>query len=177
MQKKLLWVALLVAVVALVACVPLTPPAPSVTPAPEEEATAIVPSDGESTNTSPDIVSPDIAMEEVVLSGVLTGSVTYRQRIALPAGSVIEVSLQDVSRQDVAATIIATQTITTAGENVPIPFELVYDPAEIDPRMSYAVSVRITQDGQLRWINTERFAVLTHDAPVTGVEVVVQSVQ
>jgi putative lipoprotein len=85
--------------------------------------------------------------------------------------------LQDVSRQDVAATVIASQTITTTGENVPIPFELAYDPAEIDARMSYALSVRITVGGQLRWINTERYAVLTNGAPITGVEVVVQPVQ
>lgn len=155
MQKKLLWVLLSMALVALVACVPLTPPAATPTP---EESTAI-------------------PTEEIALSGILTGTVTYLQRIALPAGSVIEVSLQDVSLQDVAATVIATQTITTAGENVPIPFELTYDPAEIDPRMTYALSVRITQDEQLRWINTERFAVLTQDAPVTGVEVLVQPVQ
>lgn len=168
MQKKYLWGLLLMALVALVACVPVTPPVPSSTPAPAEETTVVAPSEGES-------VAP--ATEEIELSGVLTGTVTYLQRIALLEGSVIEVSLQDVSLQDVAATIIATQTITTTGENVPIPFELTYDPAEIDSRMTYALSVRITQEGQLRWINTERFAVLTQDAPVTGVEVIVQPVQ
>jgi uncharacterized lipoprotein YbaY/heat shock protein HslJ len=107
-------------------------------------------------------------------SATLTGTVTYRQRIALPPGSVVEVQLQDVSKADAAAVVIASQTITTTGENVPIPFTLTYDPAQIDPRSTYALSVRITIAGQLRWINTERYAVLTGGAPTTGVEVIVQ---
>ncbi len=108
------------------------------------------------------------------LTATLTGTVTYRQRIALPPGSVIAVQLQDVSKADAAAQIITSQTITTAGENVPIPFTLSYDPAQIEPKHTYALSVRITVAGQLRWINTERYAVLTNGAPTTGVEVMVQ---
>jgi uncharacterized lipoprotein YbaY len=110
-------------------------------------------------------------------SGVLTGTVTYLQRIALPTGSVIEVQLQDVSKQDVVAEVIASQTITTAGENVPIPFELSYDPAQIEDQFTYALGVRITIDGQLAWLNTERYAVLTRDAPATGIEVLVRPAQ
>jgi uncharacterized lipoprotein YbaY len=43
--------------------------------------------------------------------------------------------------------------------------------------MTYALNVRITIEGQLRWINTEQVPVLTNGAPVTGVEVVVQPAQ
>lgn len=111
------------------------------------------------------------------LTGVLTGTVTYLQRSALPAGSVVEVQLQDVSRADAPAQVIASQVITTAGENVPIPFALTYDPAIIDPRFNYALLVRITVEGQLRWINTKQYAVLTRDSPTTDVEVVVQPAQ
>jgi uncharacterized lipoprotein YbaY len=107
------------------------------------------------------------------LTGVLTGDVTYRQRIALPPGSVIEVQLQEASRADAPAQVIASQTITTNGENVPIPFVLTYDPAQIDPRFTYVLSVRITVDGELRWVNTGRYAVLTGGNPIDGVEVVV----
>jgi putative lipoprotein len=127
--------------------------------------------------------APTTAAEETTTvsatqpGGILTGTVTYRQRIALPSGSVVEVKLQDVSRADASAQVIASQTITTTGENVPIPFALSYDPAQIDPRSRYTLSVRITTNGELRWINTERYDVLTHEAPLTGVEVVVQPVQ
>lgn len=117
----------------------------------------------------------DVATEP--LSGVLTGAVTYRQRIALPAGAVIDVQLQDVSRADAAATIIAEQRIITSGEQAPFPFELSYDPAQIDERMTYVLAVRITIDDQLAWINTSHHAVLTHGAPATDVMVMVEPVQ
>lgn len=111
---------------------------------------------------------------EPSLTGVLTGTVTYLQRVALPPNAIIEVQLADVSKQDVAATVIASQTITAGGAQAPIPFELVYDPAQIDPRMTHAVSARITVDGKLTWISATRNSALTRGAPMTGIEIVVQ---
>ena len=107
----------------------------------------------------------------------VTGTVTYRQRSALPAGSVLSVALQDVSRADAAAEVIASHVITTTSENVPIAFTLNYDPTQIEARATYALSVRIEVDGQLRWINTARVAVLTRAAPQSAVEVVVEPVR
>jgi uncharacterized lipoprotein YbaY len=105
----------------------------------------------------------------------VTGTVTYRQRSALPPQAVIEVKLLDVSRADAPAIEIASQTIQANGRQVPFAFELPYDPAQIDPRFNYAVQARITVDGQLKFITTERFAVITQGNP-TNVEVVVQPV-
>jgi uncharacterized lipoprotein YbaY len=105
----------------------------------------------------------------------ITGSVTYLPRIAMPPHAVVEIALVDVSRADAAAITLASQTIVMNGRQVPIPFELVYDPAQIDPRMSYAVQARITVDGQLRFINTRRTAVLTQGNP-SEVEVIVDPV-
>jgi uncharacterized lipoprotein YbaY len=120
---------------------------------------------------------PVDAAVSIETSALLTGTVTYRQRIALPSASVIEVQLQDVSKADAPAKIIASQTITTTGENVPVPFSLPYDPSEINESLSYALTVHITIDGQLRWINTDSYAVLTSGAPKSGVEVVVKPAQ
>ena len=92
---------------------------------------------------------------------MLTGTVTYLQRIALPPNAVIDVQLQDVSLQDVPATVIAAERYVAEERQVPIPFELTYDPAGIDPKHTYAVAARITVDGKLRWINTQRYPVLT----------------
>ncbi len=107
---------------------------------------------------------------------VITGTVTYLQRVALPSDAIIEVQLADVSKQDVAATVIASQTIRANGAQVPIPFELVYDPTQIDQRMTYAVSARITVGGELAWMSTTRSSVLTRGAPATGVEIIVEPV-
>ena len=95
------------------------------------------------------------------LSGVLTGTVTYLQHIALPPDAVIDVQLQDVSLQDAPATVIAAERYVAGGRQVPFPYELSYDPAQIDSKQTYAVTARITVDGKLRWINTRQYGVLT----------------
>ncbi|MDQ3754822.1 MAG: YbaY family lipoprotein [Acidobacteriota bacterium] len=100
------------------------------------------------------------------------GTVTYRQRIALSPGAVIEVQLLDVSRADAPAVTITEQTIRPAGRQVPIEFELRYDPRRIDARHRYTVQVRILEDGQLRFINTQAYPVITSGNPNT-VEVIV----
>lgn len=104
------------------------------------------------------------------------GTVTYRPRIALPPNAVVEVSLVDVSRADAPAITLASQRIVTGGRQVPIPFQLVYNPDSIDERYSYAVQARIMVDGELRFINTSRVAVLTQGHP-SQVEVVVDPVR
>ncbi len=91
----------------------------------------------------------------------VTGTVTYLPRMALPDNAVVEVTLAEVSRADAPATILTSQTITTEGRQVPIPFQLPYDPEQIGAHLTYVVQARILVDGQLRFISTRRFPVLT----------------
>jgi putative lipoprotein len=95
----------------------------------------------------------------------VTGTVTYRERIALPPTAVIKLQLVDVSRADAPAVVLGEQLIEAAGKQVPFEFAIPYDPALIDERMSYAVQARIEAGGQLLFINDQRHAVLTRGAP------------
>ena len=108
---------------------------------------------------------------------MVSGSVFYRERIALPPDAVTTVRLVDVSRQDVAAVVLAEQEIVAEGRNVPFDFALEYDPASIDDRMSYAVQARIESGGELMFTTTEHIPVITRDAPTEGVKVLVHRVQ
>ncbi|MCX4027320.1 YbaY family lipoprotein [Endozoicomonas sp. SM1973] len=92
-------------------------------------------------------------------SSVVTGSVSYLQRIALPKEAVVEVQLVDVSLQDAPAIVISEQTYT--GKQVPIHYSLSYEPKEIKPTHDYAVQANITVNGKLLFINTQRYSVLT----------------
>jgi putative lipoprotein len=107
----------------------------------------------------------------------LTGTVTYLLRVALPENAVLQIQLQDVSLQDVAATVLAEQTIETKGQQVPIPFSLSYDVAKLEPNRIYALSVRITVAGKLRWINDEQVRVLSGGYPSNNVGVRMIQVQ
>ncbi|SCK06936.1 putative lipoprotein [Variovorax sp. HW608] len=93
----------------------------------------------------------------------VSGTVAYRERIALDPSAEIVVQLLDVSRMDAAATVLAEQRIRAEGRQVPIAFELGVDPARIDPRMRYNVAARILdKDGQLLFITDRAYPVLTY---------------
>ncbi len=85
----------------------------------------------------------------------IEGSVWYRERMMLPPGAAITVTLEDVSRMDVAADILATTTFSPAG-GPPWNFIMEYDPARIDSRHRYAVRARIEVNGQLMFTNTQQ---------------------
>ncbi|HEY9663382.1 MAG TPA: YbaY family lipoprotein, partial [Allocoleopsis sp.] len=117
-------------------------------------------SSGSGSGSSSNAVPPENATTASV-----TGTITYLQRIALPPNARVEVKLQDVSRQDAPAQTLATQIIPLEGRQVPIPFELVYSPDQIDASHTYAVQARILVDDQLWFITTSRYAVLTQGNP------------
>ncbi|MBM3855537.1 MAG: hypothetical protein FJ399_20680 [Verrucomicrobia bacterium] len=98
-------------------------------------------------------------------SAQVTGTVTYRERIALPPTAVVKIELVDVSRADAPAVVLGEQLIETAGKQVPFSFAITYDPAAIDERMSYAVQARIEVGDRLLLISDQRYAVITRDAP------------
>lgn len=93
------------------------------------------------------------------LSGNVSGSVTYRERIALPPDARVIVNLEDVTRSGKSGSFIAQQTIR-ATTQVPIPFNLRYIPEAIDRSHRYAISASIldSQDGVI-WTSEEPVAV------------------
>lgn len=98
----------------------------------------------------------------------VTGSVTFRERIALDPSAEIVVQLLDVSRMDVAAVVLAEQRIRADGRQVPFNFALSVDPARIDPRMRYNVSARILQGDKLLFISDTAYPVLTQGRGTTA---------
>lgn len=89
------------------------------------------------------------------------GTVTYRERIALPPSATLQVQVADVSLMDVPATVLAERRIDTAGRQVPFEFSLEVPAASVQPQASYAVQARIEADGRLLFISDRRYAVLT----------------
>ncbi|WP_078062938.1 YbaY family lipoprotein [Solirubrum puertoriconensis] len=95
----------------------------------------------------------------------VTGTVAYRERIALPPNAVLRVQLQDVSRQDAPAIELASATVEAKGRQVPLPFVLLYDTVRIDPTNTYAVQARIEVDGKLMFTNDSAYPVITRGNP------------
>ena len=103
----------------------------------------------------------------------VTGTVTYRQRVALPPSAVVAVRLLDVSLQDTASNVIAEDRISAEGKQVPIAFDLTYDPNRIQPRNRYVVRAEIRDGDRLLFTTDTSYPVITQGNPTTGVEVVV----
>ena len=96
----------------------------------------------------------------------VTGSITYRERMALPPTAQVEVTLADVSLMDAPSKTIARQSFTADGRQVPFAFSLTVDQRQLDPRHSYAVSARITDaSGRLMFITDTRNSVTFDGRP------------
>ena len=125
--------------------------------------------------TPPKQAAPAAPTPAVAPFAKVTGHVTYRQRVALPPDAVVTVELADISRQDVPATVLAVQIIKRPGQ-VPVPFELDYDPDSIKPAHRYAVQARIEEGGKLLFINDTTHLVLTQGHP-SSLEVILVPVR
>ena len=62
----------------------------------------------------------------------VSGTVTYRERLALTPDATLVVELRDVSYDDGPAPLIARQTISGPGQ-VPIKFKVEYNREDISP--------------------------------------------
>jgi putative lipoprotein len=90
----------------------------------------------------------------------VTGTITYRERMALPPTAQVEIRLDDVSLMDAPSKTIAQQSFTADGRQVPFAFSLTVDQRLLDPRHSYAVSARISDaSGRLMFITDMRNSV------------------
>ena len=95
----------------------------------------------------------------------VSGTVTYRERLALTADAMLIVELRDVSYADAAAPLIARQTIDGPGQ-VPIKFKVEYSRQDIESRNRYSISARIVESaGRLAFTNDTAYEVITHGNP------------
>ncbi|TGQ46642.1 YbaY family lipoprotein [Mesorhizobium sp. M00.F.Ca.ET.216.01.1.1] len=108
------------------------------------------------------VPEPSVAAEKT-----LKGEVMYRERIALPPNAVLSIQLADVSQADAPVAIVGERTVAPAGQ-VPIKFEISFDPRVIRPDMTYALEARITADDRLLFVSDMRNQVdPLSDAPQT----------
>jgi len=103
---------------------------------------------------------------------MISGTVSYRERMALAPDDTIRVVLEDVSIADVAAPVIAEQMIAGAGKQVPIPFALTYDKGWIQDHHRYAIRAQIrAADGGLLFTTDTAHPVIMNGAPAQEVEI------
>ena len=94
----------------------------------------------------------------------VTGTISYRERMALSPTAVVVVRLDDVTRPGSAEPVIASTRVDKPGQ-VPIAFDLPYDTRAIDQRSRYAVRAVITDGGMVVFASLDTALVLTQGKP------------
>ena len=90
----------------------------------------------------------------------VTGTATYKERVALPPNAVFEATLDDVSKADAKSEVLGRARIEGPG-NPPLAFQIAYDPARIEPRRRYVVRARILVGDRLFFTTDQTYPVLT----------------
>lgn len=103
----------------------------------------------------------------------ITGTIAYRERIALPDDALVRVRLEVPAAPEKPARRVAEVTFPTKGKQVPIPFELPYDASVIDPARRYAVRVTISAGDRVLFVTRTPYPALTKGAPAK-LEILVQ---
>jgi putative lipoprotein len=124
--------------------------------------------------TTPAIAQSSAEPEQT--AHTVTGTVSYRQRIALPPDAVVRLVIEDVSTPG-AAKSIAEEQVSTNGKQVPISFDVKYDPAALNPAHRYQIRATISSAGKLLFTSATGYPVLTQGAPEKQVDIVVQQAQ
>jgi putative lipoprotein len=120
-------------------------------------------------------ITPTFAGEADCFTTV-SGSVAYRQRIAMPPEALLTVRVEEVSRADAPAVLLAETREPFGERQVPIPFSLQVFSASVDPGFSYVVRASITVNDELRFTTTRSYPVLTRGATNT-VDLLLEAVQ
>ncbi len=96
-------------------------------------------------------------------TAALDGTLTYRQRMALPKDALVVMRLVDVSGGSSATTVVSEHGFLAQGQ-VPIDFRLPYDPSLVSPGYSYGLEAYIFVDGALWFMTPQPVAVLMQGA-------------
>lgn len=110
----------------------------------------------------------------------VTGTVYYLQRMALPPDAMVTVSIHNKQLADAPPemTLLGQSAFTTDGAQVPLPYTVVYSPADVQEGALYSIGATIRDgSGKLLFVSTTMVPVITLDNPTENVEILVSPVQ
>ncbi|HVG57333.1 MAG TPA: YbaY family lipoprotein [Hyalangium sp.] len=131
-----------------------------------DSETQATPGPANETTPPPSNQLPDAAAQ-------VTGSVMYRERIALTPAAVVQVEVVELTKEGSPGTVIGQQTIQSPSQ-VPIPFTVVINPQLLRADATYVVNARITDGGRV-FSTAAPVPVLTQGNRSSEVQVLVRS--
>ena len=108
----------------------------------------------------------------------ITGVIAHTHPMTIPVGYVITVQIEDTTKADAPGKKIAEQVIKSQGEELPMPFEIIYDPGKINAKHAYSLRVIIEDStGKMTYTNNTSVPVITNGNPTQKVTVIVVLVE
>lgn len=92
----------------------------------------------------------------------VTGNIAFRDRVSVPDDAEVQVELREIVRLNAPVVTLASATITEIRQ-IPIPFEIEYDPLDIDPRRDYMIHASINSGDRTLYSTTDQYPVITAD--------------
>lgn len=104
---------------------------------------------------------------------VVKGTVTYRERIALPADAEVDLWIMDVTPNVIVAQVVlAEANVKANGKQVPIEFKIPFDPARIAGDHDYGLHAVIKSGGGEMFKTKDPTLVITKGKPTDKLELV-----
>ena len=104
----------------------------------------------------------------------VTGVIAHAHPMSLPAGYVLSILLADTTSTQAPGKKIAEVVIKSQGDELPMPFAIIYDPGKINPDHTYSIWVEIVDAaGILQYKNLTGVPVITHGNPTSRVKLTV----
>lgn len=97
----------------------------------------------------------------------VSGTIAYRNRIYLPQNAIATIELREAYNVGSPGIAIGQQRIDEIRQ-IPIPFEVEYDPGDVNPRKQYVVTATISADGRALYTTLQQYAVITNGRPQTA---------
>jgi uncharacterized lipoprotein YbaY len=120
---------------------------------------------------------PAAAQDADMTPMVVSGTISLPDGSALPAGTVVNVAVQDTSLADAAAVRISSLAMEASGATSPIPFALSVLPGTIEALESarpFDITLRVridSADGELLFINDTMTPAFGEAGPLTDIVV------
>jgi uncharacterized lipoprotein YbaY len=115
------------------------------------------------------------AQQTPAANATVMGTVNKRDRKALAPSDTIEVRLVDKSSPDQP---VGEQDIHAGGKQLPLPFEIQFNPDQIDSSKVYLIQVQIVKSsGDVLYTASAEYPVITQGNPTSNVDVFVEPVQ
>lgn len=108
-------------------------------------------------------------------TNTVSGTVSYRERLILPADALVVVRLEDITRGQSYPQVLSEQRIVPNSAGV-TRFAVPYNRNDINPNANYVVTAWVEQGGRVLFRNAKIYSVLTKTAPSSYINIELEQV-